>query len=316
MNFDNMTDDEVELSLRTNVASERKILHVILEHIREVDSRGLHLKRAFSSLKEYLISEYGYSGSPADRRIEAAQLMKDVPDIAVKVRDGELNLSQIGEVHYAIKQKERISRVKVTVEEKHVLIESVVGLTTREAQQGLSLILDIPVRKFEKVQVQQDGSVQVTLWLSKDAFASLNDHKDSCAQKLAQQNQEINLSNTMNHILEKKHGDISSNVTETEEAISSSEIIAKKKTDTVPLRVNKTLTPKTRSYVLQRDGCCVFKDHKTGKVCGSKFTLQADHIRSRRLGGDHSTSNLQTLCARHNRFKYQQEKIIEWQFFG
>lgn len=328
MNFENMTDQDVISSLRKNVANERKILHVILEHIREVDSRQLHLKSAYPDLKEFLVEEMGYSGSAANRRIEAALLMKEVPVISEKVRDGVLNLSQIGEVHKAIKAKERQSRCKITLEEKHDLVESVVGKTAYEAQQELAVALDIPVRKIEKIRYQQDGSAIIEICLPKATLEKLLKCKDSTAHIQTQNNLQINLVNTIDRIADEhlnsknlirpnKKGnrtDKSNDVTSKTSA--DSEIPTQHNTVQVPERVNKTLTPKTRALVLQREDCCSFKDPKTGRVCGTRFILQTDHKRSRRLGGNHSLGNLQTLCARHNRFKFEVERNLELQFFG
>jgi Restriction endonuclease len=342
MNLENMSDNELESSLGTNVVNERKILHVILEHIREVDARKLHLKRGFPSLKQYLIEKHNYSGSAADRRIEAAQLMKDVPAIAQKVRDGELNLSQIGEIHSAIKQKERISHTKISAEQKLELVESVTGLTTQQAQQQLSRTLDIPVRQFEKVRFPQDGSAIIEMTLSKLSIEKFNRAKELLAQKLTQQRLEINMANVIEYALiqlveslefvEDIQSNDSLNVVtdmnnsnlehEAQEALTIQELASvttkstRRSTDAVNMRVNKTLTPKTRQFVLNRDRCCVFKDPSTGRVCGSKFALQTDHKHSRRLDGDHSVGNLQVLCARHNRYKYEQEKLMEIRFFA
>ena len=43
-----------------------------------------------------------------------------------------------------------------------------------------------------------------------------------------------------------------------------------------------------RSFILARDGSC--------KQCGRNEDLVADHIISRRNGGDHHPDNLQALC--------------------
>ena len=197
LNLQMMNDDDLETSLRHNVSQERKILHVVLEHIREVDARKLHLKRGYPSLKRYLIEQHGYSGSAADRRIDAAELMKDVPDTAEKVRDGILNLSQIGEVHAAIKRKERISRCKITPQEKNQLLEDVVGLSVREAQQGLAQTLDIPVKTYEKIRIQADGSAIVEFTLSKEAVENLSRGRELSAHKLTQEHSEINNANVI-----------------------------------------------------------------------------------------------------------------------
>lgn len=59
------------LYVRT-LQSERKILHFVISHIEEMDRRKIYLKRAYSSLFEYLTRKYGYSPASAQRRIEAA----------------------------------------------------------------------------------------------------------------------------------------------------------------------------------------------------------------------------------------------------
>jgi Restriction endonuclease len=319
LNFEMMNDDDLETSLRHNVAQERKILHVVLEHIREVDARKLHLKRGFPSLKRYLIEEHGYSGSAADRRIDAAQLMKDVPCIAEKVRDGVLNLSQIGEVRSAIKEKERISKCKISPEEKTQLLEDVVGLSVREAQQGLAAALDIPVKFYEKIRFQSDGSAILEITLSKEAVENLTRGRELSAHKLTQERNEINNANDIALALANlvKSNSSKNDVHENTDSIKSYVgINLATANNSSPDKVNKTLTPKTRSLVLQKSDCCEYKDSKTGRRCGSKFTIQVDHKHSRRLGGNHSLNNLQTLCARHNRFKYDQEKELELRFFG
>ncbi|MGZ3800712.1 MAG: hypothetical protein ACXVCL_11140, partial [Bdellovibrio sp.] len=82
-----ISDSDLEFQLKNLVAKERKLLHVILEHIREVDFRKIYLERAYSSLYEYLVKELGYSGSAAMRRIEAARLLKEVPTLAEKIQE-------------------------------------------------------------------------------------------------------------------------------------------------------------------------------------------------------------------------------------
>lgn len=77
-------------------------------------------------------------------------------------------------------------------------------------------------------------------------------------------------------------------------------------TNTVSTRENKTVTPKTRLEILKRDECCQYK-YPSGKICGRTFMLQADHITSQWADGDHSSENLQALCALHNQLKYKIE---------
>ena len=66
----------------------------------------------------------------------------------------------------------------------------------------------------------------------------------------------------------------------------------------------KSVTPRLKKEILKRDQCCQFKDPKTGKICGSKYFLEIDHIQPRFLDGPHISDNLRVLCKNHNGFRY------------
>ena len=180
---------ELEASLKDLVSRERKLLHVILEHIKEVDTRKLYLERAYSSLYEYLIKELNYSGSAAMRRIEAARLMKDVPLIKEKIQDGSLNLSQIGELSRAIKEKEKVTDGKVSSLQKAELVAVISGKTTQETQRDLAQVLDIKVKEYETQQVQQDESVRCGITLSKELNEKLKRCKELGSFQLHEMNE-------------------------------------------------------------------------------------------------------------------------------
>lgn len=59
-------------------------------------------------------------------------------------------------------------------------------------------------------------------------------------------------------------------------------------------------TPRTRRRILARDKACTYKDPRTGKICGSTYQLQVDHIYPKALGGSDEPENLRSLCRKHN----------------
>jgi hypothetical protein len=300
------SNDEIEFRLKDLVVKERKLLHIILEHIKEVDSRKLYLARAFSTLKEYLVQECGYSGSAADRRIDAAKLLRDVPAVAEKIQTGELNLTQIGELSRAIKDAERVRGEKVSCMQKNELVEMISGMTTRDTQRELAVTLDIPIKEYDKQRVQKDESVRLEITLSKEQYEKLMQCQDLASHILSQNRMDPSLASVIEVLADK----FLSNKIGTPKQISGGEEMTSPNTAAVPMRVNKSLTPKTRNEIFARDQGCQFKDRKTGRVCGSTRFSQVDHKTSQWAGGDHNQKNLQRLCANHNQFKYQQETFI------
>lgn len=292
-----LNDFELETSLKDLVYKERKLLHIILEHIKEIDRRKVYLERAYSSLYEYLVKELNYSGSAAMRRIEAARLLRDVPLMKDKIQNGTINLSQIGELAKAIKEKEKISENRLSVQEKAELVAVISGKTTQETQRDLAQVLNIEVKQIESKRIQQDESVRCELTFSKELDAKLK----RCKEKLSHRFHGAELDHSLVGVIEilanefLKEGNIV--VTDTEEKSPA-------------LKLNKTLTPKVKLQVIRRDKCCQYHDPVTGRICGSTYFSQVDHKTSRWAGGGHDVSNLQVLCGKHNRYKYLKESGV------
>jgi hypothetical protein len=304
--FFKLSDEQLENSLRFYIKKERQILHIILEHIKEMARRELHLKK-YSSLVEYLVKEFGYSETAARARMGAAKLLNEVPALAEKIQDGTMNLAKIAELSRAVKEKELVSREKVSSAQKNELVAMISGKTTSQSQQDLARALDIKVKEYEKQRIQQDGSVRHELTTS----GALNEKPNRCrsitAHQISQEHKAHTLESTIEIIadlfLEVKEGkpkDIA-----TIEKLHSHASLGVEE-------INKTVTPKMRRLIIQRDKCCQHKDPSTGMKCGSNFALQVDHITSQWAGGSNSIENLQALCASHNQYKYRKESQLRF----
>lgn len=301
-----LSDVQLEASFRFYIKKERQILYLILEHIKKIARRDLHLRK-YPSMVEYLIKDFGYSETAARARMKAARLLVEVPELGAKIEDGTMNLSQISELSRAMAEKESVTRKKVTAAQKVELVALISGKTASESQQDLAQALDIKVKDYEKQRIQQDGSVRHEFTASEELEEMVKRCRELTAHQLTQDHQPHTLESLLKLTLgfyidahEGKYNDA--------EKIEKLEIAATAGTE----KVNKTITPKMRRFVLYRDKCCQHKDALSGQKCESRFALQVDHITSLWAGGSNSIENLQALCASHNQYKYRKESQLRF----
>ena len=277
------------------VQTERKITHLVLECISEIDLRKIYLERAYPSLFEYLVKVFGYSPSAAARRIESARLLREVPEIASKLEDGSLNLSQLSQVQQAIRSTQKQEARKVPTAEKRELLKKIENTTQNQTVLILAKELNLEVITEEKERIHQNESVTLTITFSKEQMALLEKARGF-----------------MSHSLEdSKWAELITTLAE-KEVHRRTKIKQKPQIEFTPVT---EVTPFTRSLIpthirksiLQKDQCCQFKDPLTNRICGSLRFLEVDHIQPVWAGGDNSFENLRILCSAHNKFKYARE---------
>ena len=86
--------DQVLLArTRSLVLHEQALQLAVLDHLREIQARHLHLRLGFSSLFDYAVRELGYSEGAAWRRIKAMRLCTETAGTRERLQDGSLTLS-------------------------------------------------------------------------------------------------------------------------------------------------------------------------------------------------------------------------------
>ena len=98
-------NDSLLKDLKAHVFEERKILNLILHHLKEVEARKLHLEMGYPNLYAFCTKELGYSEASSHRRISAMRLMREIPEVEEKIRDGALNLSVISQAQSFFRKK-------------------------------------------------------------------------------------------------------------------------------------------------------------------------------------------------------------------
>ena len=111
--FSHLGDQQL-LAQTQRLAGNRRCLEVhILDHLGEIDRRGLALRRGFSSLFDYAVRELRFSDAAAQRRIQALRLCRRHGWVRDKLQHGALTLTAAAQLETAIAGAERHGKQEV-----------------------------------------------------------------------------------------------------------------------------------------------------------------------------------------------------------
>lgn len=330
--------DELIKRFGTLVQSERKLTAEIVEYIKEIDFRKIYLDLGYTSLFAYLTEGIGYTAASAQRRIDSARLLRDLPEIKNEIQSGKLNLMQLAVVAQSVRAKEKQDPVTVTNEDKREILRQVANQNLFETQATVSQLLDIQVVDTEKARAQRDGSVRLEMTITSNETQTLERVKELLSSTHPYLSNKDLLLVLCREFLKRKDPLVVEERLRTKERgrsgsaktsacpvvqtgatvssaspVSSSSSIIPVSRSTRASNVQATskmevkrVSHKVRRFILDRDRCCQWTDNSTGLRCKSRFDLEVDHRQPRWAGGDNSTNNLQVLCGVHNRLKYRQ----------
>ena len=95
INLTKVSSAKVLSNLERLVKSERKIMHLVLVHLVEVERRKLFLELGYESIYKFLTQHLGYSEDAAYDRMAGARVLKSAPEVITKLEEGSINLTQL-----------------------------------------------------------------------------------------------------------------------------------------------------------------------------------------------------------------------------
>lgn len=304
------------------VQTERKITHIVLEYIAEIDRRRIYLELAYPSLFEFLVKKHGYSPAAAMRRIESARLLKEIPEIAVQIKEGSLNLSQISQVQQAFKTVQKQEYRKISTQDKLSLLKKIENTTQVETQVIIAQELNLPVPvQQNRITHHQDESVSLTLHLNAEEVKRLEKAKDLLGHAVQDQSW-VGLitylaANEIKRRTKPRQGKVK--LKTSKENLNNFTSATEVKALTLPVKEisptqsiktslpSRTVSMSLRKILFSRSACCEYKDTKTGRQCRSTKFLEVDHIKPVWAGGANEPSNLRLLCSEHNKVLYRKQ---------
>ena len=147
-----LLDQELLAQTKSLVRREQQFTLLVIDHLQEIYSRRLHLRRGYASLFDYATGELGYSPAAAMRRIDAMELTAEVEGARQKLEDGSINLTAASQLQSAFKRQDRQARRARRAQSdgedgaapavpvldgsaRRALVEQAVGKSTREVDQ-------------------------------------------------------------------------------------------------------------------------------------------------------------------------------------
>ena len=183
--------DQVLLAQTRELARVEQALQItVLDHLREIDARRLHLRRGYSSLFDYAVRELGYTEASAWRRIKAMRLSADTRGVHGWLQDGSLNLSNAAQLQNAFERWDRSGAGRdatgaqgagtnpaprggsapteaataagaqlpvLDARARQQLVERAVGKSTRQVQQMLAEVDPESAQPTERIRALGDG---------------------------------------------------------------------------------------------------------------------------------------------------------------
>lgn len=170
-----MTNQEIETNLRTLIQRERRITNQILVLINLAEDRKLHLERGYSSLFDWLVNGFGYSESAAYRRIEAARLVRVVPEVIDKMEEGSVNLTTVAKARSAIRAKEKLTGKKLSRDEQTEVVQVIENKSSNGAEAALfGLFPELIETHKEKTKMIDAELTSFTIHLGPEGVENLN----------------------------------------------------------------------------------------------------------------------------------------------
>ena len=271
----NLTDNELLVVMKNLRERECLAIADVVLYLAEIDKRKLYRDAGCSSLFSYCREVLKYSEGATHRRIQAARIYNEQPEIYEKLKSGALSLCAIAE----------IARVKEMTVRAQVFVAAE-GKGKQEVQRIVAPLLPAekstkPQVRVKSVEVEQkrEERFHITMEVDKEFMELYEEAK--------------RLTGTVD-IREVIKGALKTQV-------------MKHKPKEMPIRAKKTesrvVAKSVRNAVIIRDGEQCTYCSKDGVRCRERVGLEIDHVIPFGKGGRTEVRNLRVLCRSHNQLE-------------
>lgn len=311
-----LKNEELKIQFERALKQETHAISQVILYLSEIDRRKLYLEEAYSSLFSYCVEKCHYSEGAAYRRIQAARLSQQFPEIITLLSEGEIHLTSLcliaphlnaqnaselfSKVQY--KSKKEIEKVVASMFPTQELIPDTIRRLP--AKKEISNMVPLPnpgssahpfvySKPKEVIKHVSFQDVKIEFRANQSLASKIQRAKDILRHKYPEGKLEDILTEAIDLLLQKKDPErkVAAKPTSQNTKISDSN------TRYVPQRV--------KLAVYHRDsGQCAYVSPE-GRRCQERGAIEIDHIQPYALGGSTSVENLRLLCQNHNRWRAQ-----------
>ncbi len=290
-----LTSPELLSQTKTLVQRERELSLQFLWHLKEIESRRLHLELGYSSLYTFVQEEYKYSSGSTHRRIQSMRLLKECPEIQSDLLSGELTLTNVSQAAVFFKAEAKACN-PLSIEQKTEIMHDLKGSSSREAERKLLAKSSMPQNiPKEKERAITENLTEYRFVADEELVTKLNELKNLMSHKnLARKRNQMSFQELVSEMADMAL-----------EQLKKKNVISKRAVKTPApgwaQKRSRYISKAIRSTVFEKSkNACTFISPLSGRVCGSKFLLEIEHIVPFALGGENTLENLTVRCRRHN----------------
>jgi hypothetical protein len=313
-----LDDQALVASLHRVRSIEHRCTAALVEHLAELDVRGLHRDAGYSSLHAYCTDALQMSDAETYARIHAARLSRRFPALLAQLRQGSLTLTTL-----------QVLGPKLDEANCSELLEAAAGLSKRKLEELLAARFPMPdvpplVRKLPTPRTTPAAETMPLLASSRDepSIAPVATPPRPAARAvvapLSAERFKVQLTfsreqrdklNTARDLLRhaQPDGDLARVIERGLELLIDQQLKRRFGATDKPPRKTREPTRRTRHIpnavrraVLERDSLQCTLVSKDGKRCEERGWLQLDHEHAYAQGGEHTQGNVRVMCRTHN----------------
>ena len=164
-----LTSLELLSRTKTLVLEERRATLALIESLAEIERRRLFAELGFASMWEFATQELGLSEGAAQRRLQAARLLVDVPEVRGKIESGALSLSNAAKVQSFRQAEKKMGRKP----DARALVASVGSLSQRQCEAKLLEISPEALPRERERIVSAESERELKIVVSAELYEKL-----------------------------------------------------------------------------------------------------------------------------------------------